>query len=308
MSKKNKTLFNKICDYLGFLGMGFITLLSKILPIELTSFLFGNLAILLCPFIPTTYLVLKNLKYTMPEKNFMNRLFIMFKVWYNLGSLIGEYLYIFKMKKNKIFKYVHINEETKNIIDEIKQNKTGSLIFSGHISNWEMGLRALTDNDVKLDAVFRLPNNPLIGRKYTSDLRESLGIKMITKEDNAAFKIIKALKRGENVIILVDQRDSSTSGILLNFFGKKALTNKTLYIIAKRMNIPIYGTRVIRNKGLVNFELVLEKKQIINDDTNEATFTQNINDILERWIREYPEQWFWVHNRWKGNGEFEKFK
>ncbi len=296
--------FKKIQNYLGLLGIKFVILITKILPINITSFIFGNLAVLICPFIPTTYLVLKNLKYAMPEKNLLERYKIMFGVWYSLGRFAGEYFYIYNMKKNKIFKYVYINEESKRFIEEIKNSKSGNLLFSGHISNWEAGLRALNDCGVKTNVVFRRLNNDLIEPKYSGDLRENVGVKMIAKQDGAGFKMVKALQNKEVVLLLVDQRDGM-NGELVDFFGKKAYTNRTLYALAKKMNVPVYGIRVIRRSGFVNFELKIEKIETNNSET-EIEFLQKMNNILEKWIREYPEQWFWVHNRWRGNGEFGK--
>jgi tetraacyldisaccharide 4'-kinase len=292
-----RSLSKKFCDRLGFYGLSFIFLLSKIFPIQFMSFLFGNIAMLLCPFIPTSYLVLKNLENTMPEKNFLKKIGIMFGVWRDLGRFAGEYPYIHTMKDDKIFKYVKINNRTKDVIREIKNNKVGSILFSGHISNWEVGLRALRDSGVKLNVVYRELNNPLIEPRYDSRLKENLGIKTIAKHDNAAIKIIRALKNGENIIILTDQKDSS-NGIPLNFFNRKAYTSRTIYVIAKKLGIPIYGIRVIRNKKPVNFSLEVTEKYFVKD-SSEVDFLQKNNDILEKWIREHPEQWFWVHNRWK---------
>lgn len=289
--------FKRIQDYLGLLGVEFIILLTKILPISIASFIFGNLAVLLCPFIPTTYLVLKNLKYAMPKKSLLERYKIMFGVWHSLGRFAGEYFYIYNMKKNDIFKYVHIDNESKKLIEEIKNSKNGSLIFSGHISNWEVGSRALIDDEIRLNIVFRRSNNTLIEPKYTADLRENVGIKMIAKQDNAGFKMVKALKHGETVLLLMDQRDT-TNGKLIDFFGKKAYTSKTLYTLCKKLNVPVYAARIVRKNGLVDFELKMERLDV-SGNLGEDDFLQNMNDVLEKWVREYPEQWFWVHNRWK---------
>jgi KDO2-lipid IV(A) lauroyltransferase len=257
--------------------------------------MFAILSTLLCPFIPTTRLVLKNLKFAMPEKTFPQRIRIALGVWYNLGRFIGEYPYIYRMKDNEIFNYVKISEDTKQVIDRIKNSDTGNLIFSGHISNWEAGLRALRDSNTKLNVVFRIQNNVMVD-SFTTKSKESLGIKMIAKQDNAAFKIVRALKNKENVIILADQRDTN-NGILLNFFKRPAHTSKTIYVFTKILNIPVYGMRIVR-KNSINFELKVEKVDCIGEIIK-AEFLQGINDILEKWVREYPEQWFWVHNRWK---------
>lgn len=295
MSKHNKTFFNKFCDLLGYCGVSFVFFISKFIPMKILSFCFGCLAVLLAPFIPTTYLVLKNLCYTMPELSLLKRINIMFNVWYGLGQFVGEYAYVYRMKKNKIFDYVDVID--KNYIDEIKNNKTGSIIFSGHLSNWEMGLRALKDSDLKLSVVFRESNNQYIEPKYTANLRKQMGINMIAKQDNAGIKIVRALKNGENVIILVDQRDSQ-NGLPLKFFNKTAFTTRTVYSLAKKLNIPVYGMRVIRLKNFVKFDLKIEKIEL-EDNTTEEYYLQHINDILERWIRENINQWFWVHNRWR---------
>ena len=266
MSRDNKSCFNKFCDLLGYGAVSFVFFLAKILPIQLLSLIFGCLAVLLSPFIPTTYLVLRNLEYTMPELPLIKRIYTMFMVWYNLGQFIGEYPYIYKMKKGKIFKYVNIID--KNFIEEIKNNKTGSIIFSGHLSNWEAGLRALIDSNLKINVVFRESNNPYIEPKYTAQLRENLGIKMIAKQNNAGIKIVRALKNGENVIILTDQRDSQ-NGLPLNFFGKTAYTSRTIFAIAKKLNISVYGMRIIRLKNFVKFDVRIEKMDEIVDGIGE---------------------------------------
>lgn len=294
----DRTFFQKIGDVIGFLFFQICILISKILPIQITSLIFASLAVLLCPFVPQTYLVLRNLKMAMPELSYFEKVKIMFGVWYGLGKFAGEFPYIYSFKKNKIFKYVEIDERSKNIIEEIKNNKTGSIIFSAHISNWEAGARFLLDNGVKLGIVFRKQNNPLIEPKYSANIRQKLGINMIAKQDNAAIQIIKSLKRGDNIIILADQRDE-LNGLLVNFFGRKAYTNSAIYFFAKKLKIPVYGMRLVRIGCSTKFKPSIEEKRFVSENDLETEFIQSINDTIERWIRETPEQWFWVHDRWK---------
>lgn len=294
----DRTFFQKIGDVIGFLFFQICILISKILPIQITSLIFASLAVLLCPFIPQTYLVLRNLKMAMSELSFFERIKIMFGVWYGLGKFVGEFPYIYSFKKNTIFKYVEVDEHSKYIIEEIKNNKIGSIIFSAHISNWEAGARFLLDNGVKLAIVFRKQNNPLIEPKYSANIRQKLGINMIAKQDNAAIQIIKSLKKGENVIILADQRDE-LNGLPVNFFGKKAYTNSAIYLLAKKLKIPVYGMRFVRIGYSTKFKPNIREKHFVLENDSETEFTQYINDIIENWIRETPEQWFWVHDRWK---------
>ena len=294
---EDRSFFKILTDVITYLFYIFIIFLSKILPIEFLSTIFAILAVLLCPFVSRTYLVLKNLKLAMPELSYFKRIKIMFGVWYGLGKFAGEYPYVYSFKKGEIFKYVEIDSKTKNVIENMKKNKTGSIIFSGHISNWEM-TRALFDCDIKLAVVFRKQNNPLLEPKYTINPRKKIGGTMIAKQENAAIGIVRSIKKGENVMILVDQRDDM-NGIESKFFGVKTHTNKSVYTFINRFKIPLYGLRIIRKGTLTKFKLeVNEEKDIANiEDENE--FIQAINNKLELWIREYPDQWFWVHDRWK---------
>ncbi|MDR1495205.1 MAG: lysophospholipid acyltransferase family protein, partial [Rickettsiales bacterium] len=267
---------------------------------SLLSFIFANLAVLLSPFMPRTYLILRNLKNAMPKLSYRSRIVLMFRIWYNLGRFAGEYPYIYKLKDQEIFKYADMSENLKKTLDELKNSAGGSIIFSGHLSNWEIGLRALRDYGLKVSVVFRKLNNPLLEPKYTRDMRQKIGINMIAKQDGAAFGIAKSLRRGETVVILTDQRDEM-NGLLLDFFGQKAYTPRSIYVLAKKMKVPVYGMRVIRkHRMLSKFYLDVSSKTYVTDNLEEEEFlTEHINRILEKWIEEYPEQWFWIHDRWK---------
>lgn len=293
-----RDFFNMVANTIAFVFYMFVIFLSKILPIELLSTIFGILAVLLCPFVPRTYLVLRNLKMAMPELSYLKRIKIMFGVWYNLGKFTGEYPYVYKLKKNKIFKYVKVDKKVKDTINKINRSETGSIIFSAHISNWEMGLRLLVDSGMKISAVFRKQNNPLLEPKYSMNPRKKLGINMIAKQENAALNILRSLKKGENVVILVDQRDEM-NGIESEFFNLKSHTNRSIYTLVKKLKIPLYSSRIIRNRYFTKFEAELNEEKEIVKIKSEKEFIQAINNKVEEWIRKNPEQWFWVHDRWK---------
>ncbi|MDR2778002.1 MAG: hypothetical protein LBB13_00640 [Rickettsiales bacterium] len=295
----DRGFLKKMSDIFGFLGLRLNFALAKILPMPVMSLIFANVVVLLSPFMPKTYLILKNLKNALPELSYFERIRLMFKIWYNLGRFVGEYPHIYNFKEQEIFKYVSFDSRTKEILDELKHMKTGSILFSAHISNWET-LRALSDYGIRIGAVFRKLNNPFLEPKYSKNLRERVGMHMIAKQDNAAINIIKSLKRGESVIILADQRDEM-NGALVDFFGEKAYTIRSIYVLAKKLKVPVYGLRVIRDsRNPIKFSIKAEEKCQVSDDVSEERFlSTNINGVIEKWIRENPEQWFWIHNRWK---------
>lgn len=290
MSRKNRNIKDKLCDVLTYVLVEFLFLLSRVIPIYIFSLFFGLLAMILCPFIPTTYLVLKNLKEN-TDLNLFQRIITAFKVWFNLGSFAGEYPYIYRMKENKIFDFISIEEPKK--IEKIKE-KNG-IIISGHLSNWEFGLRAIHDFGIKTHVIFRKFNNQLLEPKYSAGLRENIGIGMIAKQENAALKIVKNLRNGDNIVILVDQRDAM-NGVLVKFFKNEAYTIRTVFLMSKKLNVPVYAIRVVR-KGFLKFILKIEELDTSID--NEIDFLQNMNNTLERWIKENISQWFWVHDRWR---------
>ncbi|MDR1426079.1 MAG: hypothetical protein LBI70_03785 [Rickettsiales bacterium] len=288
-----------MADLFSFLGLKLIFLLSKILPMSVLTFIFASLAVLFSPFMTKTYLILENLRRAMPKLSYGERILLMFRIWYSLGRTAGEYPYIYRFKDRKIFEYTEISENLREILDKLKGSTKGSIIFSGHLSNWEIGLRALKDYGLKVAVIFRRLNNPLLEPEYSENIRKKLGINMIAKQDGAAFSIVKSLRKGENVVILMDQRDEM-NGVLIDFFGRKAFTARSIYIIAKKMDIPVYGMRVVR-KGMTSSKFLLDadRECFRAKNMSEEEFLTCINGVLEKWIEEHPEQWFWIHNRWK---------
>ena len=127
---------------------------------------------------------------------------------------------------------------------------------------------------------------------------------MIKKSLTGGRKIIEAIKRGEFVIILADQKISE--GEPVKFFHDKAITTTSIARMAIKYNIPIIPARSIRlNNGnnKIKFSIEVEKplKYEIskNIEKDVLGITLQINQKLEEWIRQFPDQWFWVHNRWK---------
>ncbi|MDR2777549.1 MAG: lysophospholipid acyltransferase family protein [Rickettsiales bacterium] len=297
---EERTLPKRIADVFSFLGFGLTLQLSKVLPMSAMSFILANLLVLFSPLLPKTYLIMENLRNAMPKLSRSRRIRLMLGVWYNLGRFAGEYPYIYKLRDQEVFDYAEMSENLRTTLEELKNSTRGSIIFSGHLSNWEVGLRALRDYGLKVAVVFRRLNNHLLEPKYNADLRKNVGINMIAKQDGAALNIVRSLRRGENVVIMADQRDEM-NGILVDFCGRKAYTSRSIYVLAKKMKVPVYGMRVVRkNTILSRFLLDIESECFRTENTSEEEFLSRcINGTLEKWIGEYPEQWFWIHNRWK---------
>ena len=303
--KNKNSIFYKAKDYIAFKFVGFLIFLSKHIPIYITNTCCAILAVLFCPFIPATKTAYKNIKMIMPELESGEIVNLIFKIWYNLGLLAGEFFYTYHINDEELENIVYCAEDSLKLIEQMKNSNKGIILFSAHFSNWEMGLRYMTKFGLKINVVFRKSNNEKIENNYINGLREKFGIKMIAKGDSAGIKILRALKNKEVVIILADQRDDR--GELLDFMGQKAYTNISVGALSLKADSDIYGIRAVRRDNKAKFEIVCDKYINIEEYRNNGLdFKQNainimqgVNDTIAFWVREDPEQWFWVHNRWK---------
>ena len=150
---------------------------------------------------------------------------------------------------------------------------------------------------LKVSTVYRPLNNPYV-EKMTASIR---GSKLIPKGSQGNRQIIEAVKNGEFIIILADQKISE--GEKVKFFHDDAITTTSIARIALKYNIALIPARPIRIDHEFKFwaeverPLDFQKSSDINKDT--LDLTRVINQKLEQWISEYPAQWFWVHDRWK---------
>ncbi|MCE3255056.1 MAG: lipid biosynthesis lauroyl acyltransferase [Rickettsiaceae bacterium] len=219
-------------------------------------------------------------------------------MWDNLGRIVGEFPHISNLSGKELGNFVSLDEESAKNIEYIKKNFNGGIIFSAHIGNWEIGPKIFLENGMNVKTVYRPLNNPLV-EDMTAKMRK---VELISKSSKGSKQIINEIKDGNYVIILADQRTSD--GILVPFFNRPALTTASIAKLALKYNVPLIPARSIRIgrefKFLVKVEKPIEfqKTDNINGDFV-AHLTTIVNQKLEEWIKQYPSQWFWVHDRWK---------
>jgi len=238
-----------------------------------------------------------NLKKALPNLSKQKLDQIIDEMWDNLGRVVGEFVHIAKKSPQKILENCQLSLESEEVISYLKTIKSGAIIFSGHLGNWEIGPKILLAKNLKVNVVYRPLNNPIV-EKLTAGIR---GVNLIEKGVNGTRKIIEALARNELVIILADQKISE--GQKIKFFHQEAITTTSIARIALKYQVPLIPARVVRINKKFKFQVDIEKPLVfkktsnINDDIKSLTLI--INQTLERWINEFPAQWFWVHNRWK---------
>lgn len=242
-------------------------------------------------------LAYQNISRAMPNLNHEQKQDIIDGMWDNLGRIIGEFGHIAKLSSTELEKYYEMPEETRAVLQKMKEDKKGGIIFGGHLGNWEIGPKIFLKYGLNVATVYRPLNNI-----YVENLSASMrGVELIGKSAKGSRKIIEIIRKGGYVIILADQKVSE--GEPIKFFNEDAITTTSIARMALRYDIPLIGARSVRVGK--EFKFFVETTSPINfEKTNDneldiKNLTRQINQQLEEWIKEYPSQWFWVHNRWK---------
>ena len=147
--------------------------------------------------------------------------------------------------------------------------------------------------------LFRPPNNKYVA-KMLLKIRKKFLPHIVPSTYGAAWQLNNALSNNQNIGILVDQKYSR--GFLTSFFKQPVKTNPLAIKLADKFNCDLYPAICLRlPKG--KYKIILyEKISLIKDKNGMVDFKANcqlLNDIVEQWVRENPEQWMWFHNRWK---------
>jgi KDO2-lipid IV(A) lauroyltransferase len=176
----------------------------------------------------------------------------------------------------------------------------GVFILTAHFGNWELMSAAVTLHFGRAAAVIVRPIDYAPLDRLVSGLRARFGTEVIAKQ-GAMRRIISALREQKMIGILLDQNVDWYEGVFTPFMGRWACTNKGLALMAVRTGAPVVPVFSVReNDGRHRIIFEKEVPLVIGDKTTEVEentilFTQ----VIESFVRRYPDQWFWFHRRWK---------
>lgn len=182
------------------------------------------------------------------------------------------------------------------------RSRNGALVLTAHYGNWELLTAFQTLSGFSCSVVVRPLDNPLLDRVVERFRRRS-GMEPISKR-RGLREILEALRRGRVVAILLDQNASRGEGVFAPFFGIPASTSKSLAVIALRTGapvVPIFIRRLPGGRHRVEVEPAIPPPA----DRSVASYTAAFNRSIEQMIRTAPEQWFWMHRRWRTRPERE---
>lgn len=218
-------------------------------------------------------------------------------VFQNICQIPFEVGRVARMSPDEFDRHFHIKGFDKCL--ELLKRQKGAVAITGHMGNWELlsVIAAMTGN--KAHVVYRpLDFKPLDA--YINRLRTRFGSELIPKS-HAMRPILRALSRGGHVVIFPDQSVDWYDGVFVEFFGRPACTSSGAALIALKTGAPVFTIFLVRTPegfaGEFGPEIPLIRTGDKIRDVEENT--QRFNDAVEAFIRRYPEQWFWVHRRWK---------
>lgn len=267
----------------------------------------GRLMRIIGPIMPENRIGRENLIAAFPEKSSAEIKTILSGVWDNLGRIGAEFANLDRLgdfdpehpEQGRIIGDPSNVVRFKRLINDGKP----ALIFAAHLGNWELPAISAATHKLDTAVLYRRPNIAAIDRWLHETRTASMG-ELISTSLDAPLKIAEALQRGAHVGMLVDQY--YVRGVPVTFFGRRTMANPLLARLARHFDCPIHGARVVRLPGhRFRGELTEEIKPARATDgkIDIAGTMQIITSVVEGWVREHPEQWLWLHRRWRPENE-----
>jgi KDO2-lipid IV(A) lauroyltransferase len=248
---------------------------------------------------------LHNLRMAFPDMSEAEREETLRASFQNLGRLLVEFTHFPELNKSNISQYV-VHDGLENYLEGLRRGH-GVIFMTAHFGAWEMSSFAHALFGYPLKFVVRPIDNPRV-EQLISSYRVLSGNVPIQRK-SAARDILKALRQNEAVGILFDQNTTRSEGIFAEFFGIRAATTPAIALFALRAGAAVVPGFLIWDESLKKHRLRLDPPvELINTGNLSYDLVQNttrFNKILESYVRKYPDQWLWIHRRWKTRPEGE---
>jgi KDO2-lipid IV(A) lauroyltransferase len=244
-----------------------------------------------------------NLAAAYPEKSAVEIETILRGVWDNLGRVGAEFAHLDRLWEHQLSHQrlgrFEDSDESLNRFCHLRDDGKPALIFSAHLANWELPALAGTAFGLDTAVLYRRPKLGPVAEAVARVRSSGMGT-LIPTGLAAPVKLLRVLEAGGHVGLLVDQH--SEQGVDVSFFGRRCKANPLIAQLARHAECSIHGSRSIRRPGN---EFRLELTEAItpareSDGRIDIGGTmQVITSVVEGWVREHPEQWLWVHRRWR---------
>ncbi|MBD8689228.1 lipid A biosynthesis lauroyl acyltransferase [Rhizobium sp. CFBP 13717] len=245
-------------------------------------------------------LMLVNLKRAYPEKSEEERVEIALDSWGNMGRLAAEYVFL-----DRLFDFDPANPKPGRVevigtetFLELRDNPRPFIVFTAHSGNFELLPVAGSAFGLDVTVLFRPPNNPYVAKRIFDFRKERMG-NLVPSHAGSSFALARQLEKGGGIGVLVDQK--FRKGLPTKFFGNDVLTNPLLAKLVRQFGCDVFPARCVRlpdNRYRLEIEPKVEIPLNENGSVDVQKTAQLLNDKVESWVREYPGQWLWYHDRW----------
>ena len=284
----------KIKYFFEFIIVSFLFFIYKILGLKISSFISGKLFEFFGPLFRSKEIIKSNIRRAIPKINLQEINGIKKDMWNNYGRTLSEYMFLKNFRNNDFNS--NINIDGKEILEEIKNDKTPVIFVSGHFSNFELMAMQIEKSGVNLSAIYRPLNNIFLNIIMEKIRKKYICKKQIKKGTQGVRELLRLYKKGYSIALMIDQRVSE--GIKSKFFDEVAFTTTIPAQFVKKFNckvVPIY----IERFNDINFNIKVEKPIEFSKDVSTEEITRDLNIWLEKKILRNPGKWIWSHNRWK---------
>jgi KDO2-lipid IV(A) lauroyltransferase len=243
-------------------------------------------------------LTLENLAQAFPELTAANRRALCRRSWQHLGLVFVELCALLSRPLDDLLSRITV--EGREHLDRAMATHGRVLALSAHLGNWELLSVAHRVTPYPLAVVVRPLDSPWLN-PVAERLRLRTGVELIDKR-GALRPVLTALARGAMVGILLDQNAARSEGVFVPFFGRAASTSRAVALLALRTGapiVPIFARREADGRHRIVVQAPLDPPKTGDRDAAVAELTGRCTEVIEAAIREAPEQWLWMHNRWR---------
>lgn len=286
----------------GAIAVALLRLIRRLDRRRTSDFLAGALRAI-GPFLPEHRTGRANLKAAFPEKSPAEIEAILSGVWDNLGRIAAEFAQLDRLTIAgpglTAPADIACAPETLERLKALREGGKPALVFAAHLANWEAPARAAAAIGVEAGILFRPPNIRSVAEAVERVRDMNMGT-LIASGPDAPFRLAALLDRGAHVGMLVDQHYDR--GVEVEFFGRRCKANPTLARLARHFDAPIYGLRAIRtdrHRFIVELSEPIAALRDAQGGVDVQATMQAITSVVERWVREHPDQWLWLHRRWR---------
>lgn len=287
---------------LGGVAVGLLRITRYFDPDKTANF-FAAITRRIGPWLPENKIGRANLTAAFPEKSPAEIDTILNGVWDNLGRVGAEFAHLDHIWNLDVEHpergRIELGADTSEKFEQLRNDGKGALIFASHLANWELPALAAPAYGLESAILFRRPNIAAADRAIQDMRAVNMGTMIATTHD-APLRLAQALQKGVHVGMLVDQYFGR--GVEVTFFGRKTRANPLLARLARQIECPIHGVRVVRLPGHRFRAELSDEVTPVRDATGQIDVQgtmQAITTVIEGWVREHPEQWLWLHRRWR---------